>query len=91
MSDFWSDLGAAVKKAANDVYVEVSIAGKEQKLKEQFLILGKMHYQATRQGNPLDSSEFTAQMEKISCLQQQIRDLRDANRVPTAAEFEDMT
>lgn len=91
MSDFWSDLGAAVKKAANDVSTEVSIAGKEQKLKEQFLILGKMHYQAVRQGKPLDSVEFSAQMEKISLLQQEIHDLRDAKRVPTDADFEDMT
>ena len=88
MSDFWSDLGAAVKKAANDVSTEVSVAGKEQKLKEQFLLLGKMHYQAVRQGKPLDSVEFSAQMEKISLLQQEIRDLRDASRIPTDADFE---
>lgn len=91
MSDFWSDLGAAVKKAANDVTKEVSIAGKEQKLKDQFQLLGKMHYRALRQGTPLDSAEITAQVEKISLLQQEIRDMRDANRVPTDADFEDMT
>ena len=91
MSDFWSDLGAAVKKAANDVSTEVSIAGKEQKLKEHFQLLGKLYFQAARQGKPLEGPEFSAQMEKIMNLQQQIRDLRDASRVPTDADFEDLT
>ena len=91
MSDFWSDLGAAVKKAANDVSTEVSIAGKEQKLKEQFQLLGKLHFQAVRQGKPLEGPEFSAQVEKILQLQQQIRDLRSASRVPTDADFEDLT
>ena len=91
MSDFWSDLGAAVKKAANDVSTEVSIAGKEQKLKEQFQLLGKLHFQAVRHGKPLEGPEFSAQVEKILQLQQQIRDLRSASRVPTDADFEDLT
>ena len=91
MSDFWSDLGAAVKKAANDVSTEVSIAGKEQKLKEQFQLLGKLHFQTVRQGKPLEGPEFSAQVEKILQLQQQIRDLRSASRVPTDADFEDLT
>ena len=89
MHDFWSDLGAAVKKAANDVSTEVSIAAKEQKLKEHFQLLGKLHYQAVRTGKPLDGPEFSQQMEKILQLQQQIRDLRDVNRVPTDADFVD--
>ena len=91
MGDFWSDFGAAVKKAANDVSTEVSIAGKEQKLKEQFQLLGKLHFQAVRQGKPLEGPEFSAQVEKILQLQQQIRDLRSASRVPTDADFEDLT
>ena len=91
MSDFWSDLGAAVKKAANDVSTEVSIAGKEQKLKDQFQLLGKLHFQAVRQGKPLEGPEFSAQVEKILQLQQQIRDLRSASRVTTDADFEDLS
>ena len=90
MSDFWSDLGAAVKKAANDVSTEVSIAAKEQKLKEQFLMLGKLYFQAARQGKPLEGPEFSAHVDKILSLQQQILDQRDASRVPTDADFEDI-
>ena len=91
MSDFWSDLGAAVKKAASDVSTEVSIAGKEQKLKEEFQILGRLYYRTHKQGKELTGPAFSAQLEKIGLLVQEINHLRDSKRVPTDADFEDLT
>ena len=91
MSDFWSDLGAAVKKAASDVSTEVSIAAKEQKLKEEFQALGRLHYRCAKQGKELSGSEFSAQMEKIGLLVQEINYLRDSKRVPNDGDFEDLT
>ena len=91
MSDFWTDLGAAVKKAANDVSTEVSIAAKEQKLKEAFQTLGRLHYQAHKQGKDLTGPEFAPHLEKIGLLVQEISCLRDSKRVPTDADFEDVT
>ena len=91
MSDFWNDLSAAVKKAANDVSTEVSIAGKEQKLKEEFQILGRLYYRAHKQGKELHGPEFSAQLEKIGLLVQEISHLRDSKRVPTDADFADLT
>ena len=43
MANFFDDLGAALKKVANDVNLEVTIAAREQKLKEAYEKLSAMN------------------------------------------------
>lgn len=89
MSNFFDDLGSAIKKVANDVSNEVTIAAREQKLKEAYQKLGKLHYQAIRKGEDPEGQEFDQQTALIRDLIQEIKDLRSG--VPTADEedFED--
>ncbi|MBQ8579518.1 MAG: hypothetical protein IJ448_02355 [Oscillospiraceae bacterium] len=90
MANFFDDLGAAFKKVANDVSNEVTIAGKEQQLKEDFQALGRMHFKAVRAGKEPAGEEFSAQVEKILLLMQEINQLRDNKKVPTDEDFVDM-
>lgn len=90
MANFLNDLGAALKKVASDVSSEVSIAGKEQNLKEAFQTLGRMYYQSAKKGEALSGAEFSAQMEKIELLKLEIRQLRSNQEAATESDFADL-
>lgn len=78
MANFFDDLGVAIKKVAGDVQTEVTITAREQKLKEAFQKLGKLHFQAVRGGKTPEGEKFDAVMEEIRTLQKEIADLRNA-------------
>ncbi|MBE6977524.1 MAG: hypothetical protein E7438_02645 [Ruminococcaceae bacterium] len=88
MANFFDDLGNAFKKLANDVSTEVSVTAKEQKAKEAFQKLGRMHYQAVCKGEAPGGPEFDQQVLEIRQLLQQIKDLKDNAHVTSAEDFE---
>ena len=65
MSEFFSDLGKAVRRMANDVSMEVSVAAQEQRLREAYQALGRLHYEAVQAGKAAEGDGFDAQMSKI--------------------------
>ena len=81
MSDFFDNLGKAVRKVADNVSTEVSAAAQEQRLKEAYQALGRMHYEAAQAGNTAAGAEFDAQMAKINDLITSIREIRQAQNV----------
>ena len=81
MSDFFGDLGKAAQRFANSVSTEVSVAAQEQRLKEAYQALGRMHYEAAQAGNTAAGAEFDAQMAKINDLITSIREIRQAQNV----------
>lgn len=89
MSNFFDDLGNAFKKLADDVSAEVSITAKQQKLKEAYQKLGRMHYQAACRGVAPAGVEFDREVALIRDLLQQINDLRSNANVASEADFAD--
>lgn len=81
MSNFFDNLGKAVSRAADSVSTEFNVAAQEQRLKEAYQVLGRMHYEALRAGMVAAGPEFDAQMAKISDLIAAIRQLRQAQKV----------
>ena len=81
MSNFFDNLGKAVRKVADNVSTEVSAAAQEQRLKEAYQALGRMHYEAAQAGNTAAGAEFDAQMAKINDLITSIREIRQAQNV----------
>ena len=89
MSNFFDDLGNAFKKLADDVTTEVSVTAKQQKVKEAYQKLGKMHYQAACKGTKPEGVEFDKQLSLIRDLLQQIHDLKNNANVVCEEDFED--
>jgi hypothetical protein len=81
MSNFFDDLGKAVSRAANSVSTEFNVAAQEQRLKEAYQVLGRMHYEALQAGVVAAGPEFDTQMAKISDLIEAIRQARQAQNV----------
>ena len=81
MANIFDDLGKAVTRVASSVGTEVHVAAQEQRLKEAYQVLGRMHYEAVRAGNVPAGAAFDAQMETISALIAAIRELRRAQNV----------
>lgn len=81
MSNFFDDLGKAVSRATNSVSTEFNVAAQEQRLKEAYQVLGRMHYEALATGRAAAGPEFDAQMGKISDLILSIRERRQAQNV----------
>ena len=81
MSNFFDNLGKAVSRAADSVSTEFNVAAQEQRLKEAYQVLGRMHYEALQAGMVAAGPEFDAQMAKISDLIAAIRQLRQAQKV----------
>ena len=77
MSDFFSNLGKAVRRMANDVGVEVSVAAQEQRLRETYQALGRLHYEAVQAGKAPEGDGFDAQISKIHEL---IADIHETRR-----------
>ena len=82
---FWNDLEAAARKVAGDVNTELTVVGREQKVKDAYQALGKLYYQAVSVGKAAEGPEFDEQTEKIRTLLKEIRDLR-GNQHVTAQE-----
>lgn len=80
MANFLDDLGAALKKAAEDVQNDVTIAAREQKLKEAYQKLGQLHFQAVSQDFVPSNPEIDEVIGRIRALQKEIAELRSKNR-----------
>ena len=81
MSNFFDNLGKAVTNAANSVSTGINVAAQEQRLKEAYQALGRMHYETVQAGNPTSGEAFDRQMAKIGELIAAIRELRQAQNV----------
>lgn len=81
MSNFFDDVGKVVTRAVHSVGKEFNVAAQEQRLKEAYQVLGRMHFDAVQAGIPLTGPEFDAQMAKIADLVASIRDMRQAQNV----------
>lgn len=81
MNDFFNTLGAAAKRAAGSVGIEVSIAAEEQKIKEAYQALGKLCYQAAKAGKEPAGIAFADQYRKIDASLKRIKELRDSKNV----------
>ena len=76
MSDFFDDLGKAFRRVADNVTTEGSVAAQEQRLREAYQALGRMHYEAIRAGKEPWGEEFDAQTAKIRSLLANIHEAR---------------
>ncbi len=81
MSDFFNDLGKAVQRVASNVGTEVSVAAKEQKVKDAYQTLGRMYYEAARQGDAPYGEKFDAQVSRIQALLEEIQTQRKNQKV----------
>lgn len=81
MSDFFDKLSAAAKRAADTVSTEVSVAAEEQKIREAYQALGKLYYQASREGKDLTGEEFTAQIARVDAAIHRIKELKNRKNV----------
>lgn len=78
MHDFFDKLGYAAKRAAKTVASEVSTAALKQQLSDSYRDLGKLCYQAMKQGETL---VFPAEVAKIDALLASIAALNDRRNV----------
>lgn len=81
MTDFLDKLGAAARRAADTVSTEVSIAAQEQRIRESYQALGKLCYQAAREGKELGGAEFAEYYAKIDGCMERIAELRASKNV----------
>lgn len=81
MSNFFDDLGKAVNRVANNVSTEFSVAAQEQRLREAYQELGRLHYEAVQAGKTPEGDAFAAQMTKISTLLSDIHNKRRSQNV----------
>lgn len=80
MHDFFDKLGAAAKRAASTVASEVNVAAEEQKVKECYLALGKLYYQAVKEG--MEPAGAAAEYcDRIDASLRRIADLKDGRKV----------
>ncbi len=89
MSNFIDDLSSAVKRVASSVSTEVTVAAREQKLREAYQKLGRMTYQAHVNGREAKGPKFDAQIFAIDDLRRQIEELRRQENVTSEASDED--
>ena len=78
MHDFFDRLGSAARRAANNVANEVNVAAEKQKLSDAYRDLGKLCYQALKQGGTPD---FPAEVARIDALLASIADLKERRNV----------
>lgn len=76
MSDFFDDLGKALKRAADNVTAEFSVAAQEQRLKEAYQELGRMYFEAVQTGKEPQGEKFDAQLSKVRALINNINETR---------------
>lgn len=78
MHEFFDKLGSAAKRAASNVANEVSVAAEKQKLSDAYRDLGKLCYQAMKQGTAPDFPDAVARIDEQL---QRIADLRERRNV----------
>jgi hypothetical protein len=81
MSNFFDQLGDALKRTVDSVSADVSVAAEEQKVREQYQALGKLYYHAIRTGKPLEGIDFADRCRKIDASLARIRDLKERKNV----------
>lgn len=81
MSDFFDTLGAAAKRAASSVSVEVQIAAEEQKIREAYQALGQLYFKASRTGKPTQGMAFADQCRKVEASLRRINELKRSKNV----------
>ena len=89
MADFFNQLGAAVRKITADVSTEVSIAAKEQKIRECYQTLGRMYYRAVKDEKITATEELAEEINRIAELQRDISQMKHNQRAVTESDFED--
>ena len=89
MNDFFDRLGAAAKRAAGSVSTEINVAAEEQKIKECYVSLGKLCYNAAKSGLDASGAEFDELYSRIDASNERIRQLRDQNQVTAEPYAED--
>ena len=82
MADFFDELGSAVKRVASTVSSEVTVAAREQKVREAFQTLGRLYYQSAKAGESTDGEKFREQVERIEALLREINELRANQKIP---------
>ena len=78
---FWNDLEAAARKVAGDVNTELTVVGREQKIKDAYQALGKLYYQAKAAGQEPGGADLEDCCRKIQASLDRINDLKQANNV----------
>lgn len=63
MSDFFDKLGAAARRAADNINTDLTIAAQEQKVKEAYQALGKLYYQHVSTGLVAEGDAFNQKMK----------------------------
>lgn len=81
MNDFLDKLGAAAKRAADSVSTEMNVAAEEQKIRESYQALGKLYYQASRNGAEPSGPDFADHCRRIDAAIKRIKELRDRKDV----------
>ena len=81
MSNFFDDLGKAVSRATSSVSAEFNISAQEQRLREAYQVLGRMHHEARMAGMFAAGPEFDMQIARINELLYSIQELRRAQNV----------
>ena len=81
MNDFFDRLGAAARRAADTVTIEVNVAAEEQKIKEAYQALGKLYYQASRSGSEPTGPDFADYCRKIDASIKRVKELKDSKNV----------
>ena len=81
MNEFLSKLGAAAKRAADTVSTEVSVAAEEQKIREAYQALGKLCYQANKEGKELNAESCQAHFAKVDAAMARIKELKARKNV----------
>lgn len=89
MADFFNDLGAAVRRMASDVSSEVSIAAKEQKVRELYQNLGRLYYRAVKDGEVAATDELAEEINRISEQLREISRMKHNQRAVRESDFED--
>ncbi len=87
MSDFFDDLGAAARRVASGVNTEITVAALEQKVREAYQALGRLHYGAVQNGRAPQGAEFDALMVQIRQQLEEINRLRGNQRVDPQQDF----
>ena len=87
MHDFFDKLGAAAKRAASTVASEVNVAAEEQKIRECYQALGKLYYQAVKEGME-PSGDAAGYCSRIDASLRRIADLKNSHDVSGSAQSE---
>ena len=88
MHDFFDKLGAAARRAAGNVANEVNVAAEKQRLSDAYRDLGKLCYQAVKQGV---TPELAQEIARIDEALKRIDDLTDRRNVTNVTPEPEIT